>query len=94
MPIITKPFDPAKYIDTDESQLELLEDAFASEEAAYIAHALGTVARARNMSKIPQELSMTRAGLYRSPSKKGHPRLTTLLGVAKALGYKISIRTA
>lgn len=42
-----EPFDPALYITDIETQVELLTDALASGDRAYIAHALGTVARAR-----------------------------------------------
>ncbi|MFV3127947.1 DNA-binding protein [Niveispirillum sp. KHB5.9] len=42
----TKPFDPAKYMTTPEAQQELLDDALASGNAAYIADALDIIARA------------------------------------------------
>ena len=41
------PFDAAKYITDAESQAELISDALASGDRAYVAHALGIVARAR-----------------------------------------------
>ena len=53
-----------------------------------IASALGDIARARGMSKIARDAGVTRANLYRALSEGGDPRLSTLLGVAKALGRR------
>jgi probable addiction module antidote protein len=83
------PFDAAKYITTPEDQAELLNDAFASGHAGYIANALGVVARARGMAVVAQEAGLSREGLYRSLSEAGDPRLTTILGVMRALGIKL-----
>lgn len=85
----TKPFDPAKYLDDTESQAELLSDAFESGDATYIAQALGVVARARGMSHVAREAGVTREALYKALSDDGDPRLSTLLGVTKALGVKL-----
>lgn len=46
----TEPFDAARYTDTGEAQAELLNDALASGNAAYVAQALGAIARARGMT--------------------------------------------
>ncbi len=94
MPIETTPFDASKYLDDPESQAELLADAFESGSAEYIAHALGVVARARGMTQIAKDAGVTREALYRALSDKGDPRLSTLLGVAKALGVKLSASAA
>jgi probable addiction module antidote protein len=90
----TTPFDPADYLDTPAAQTELLADAVDSGDAKYIAIALGTIARARGMTKIAQESGVTREALYRALSKDGDPRLSTLLGVAKALGLKMTFSEA
>jgi probable addiction module antidote protein len=90
----TTAFDPADYLDTPEAQGELLADAAASGDARYIAAALGTIARARGMTKVSKEAGVTREALYRALSTEGDPRLSTLLGVAKALGLKISFSEA
>jgi probable addiction module antidote protein len=90
MPLETIPFDAATYIDTPESQAELLSDAFDSGDAGYIANALGVVARARGMTGIAKEAGVTREALYKALSERGDPRLSTLLGVMKALHIKLS----
>ena len=90
----TTPFDPADYLDTPESQEELLADAAESGEARYVTVALGTIARARGMSKVAKDAGVTREALFRALSEDDDPRLSTLLGVAKALGLKLAFRSA
>jgi len=90
----TEPFDPAKYLESPEAQKELLDDALESGEAAYIAHALGIIARAKGMTDVARSANVTREALYKSLSLDGDPRLSTLLGVTRALGYKLTARTA
>ena len=88
----TIPFDAARYTTSPESQQDLLNDAFASGSASYIANALGVIARARGMTEVAREAGVTREALYKSLSQEGDPRLTTLLGVARALGVTLTAR--
>ncbi|ESZ36118.1 putative addiction module antidote protein [Mesorhizobium sp. M0761] len=92
MTLRTTPFDAAEYLDDAESQAELLADAFETGDATYIAHALGIVARARGMTSIAKDAGVTREALYKALSEKGDPRLSTLLGVTKALGLQLSAK--
>jgi probable addiction module antidote protein len=94
MKLTTTPFDPADFLDTKESQIELLADAIETGDSRYIANALGAIARARGMATVAREAGITRQALYRALSEKGDPRLTTLLGVAKSLGLKLSFKAA
>jgi probable addiction module antidote protein len=86
----TIPFDGSKFFDTPESQLELLQDAFETGDPEYVAHILGVIARARGMTSIAKEAGVTREALYKALSEEGDPKLSTLLGVAKALGLKLT----
>jgi len=87
----TYPFDAARHLKTERSHKELLSDAVASGDARYIAAALGVIARARGMAKVASEAGITREALYTSLSEEGDPRLTTLLGVSKALGIRLNL---
>ena len=87
----TTPFDPADYLDAEEDQIELLRDAFASGDAAYVVNAIGVVARARNVSKLARDAGMTRAGLYKAFSAEGDPKLSTVLSVLGALGITLGV---
>jgi probable addiction module antidote protein len=91
MTLETLPFDATKYLASRRSQAELIADALESGDAATIAAALGVVARARGMAEVAREAGVTRASLYKALSEKGDPQLTTLLGVIKALGLKLTV---
>lgn len=86
MSIETIPFDAAEFLSDASAQAELVTDAFESGDAGYIAHALGIVARARGMTQVAKDAGVTREALYRALSQEGDPKLSTLLGVLKALG--------
>lgn len=90
MPLETSKFDAAEHLRDAESQAFLLSDALETGDAAYIAHALGVVARARGMTSVAKEAGVTREALYRALSEKGDPKLSTLLGVTRALGFKLT----
>ena len=86
----TVPFDAAEYLDTPEFQAELITDALESGDAAYIAQAIGVVARARGMTAVAKDAGVTREALYRALSADGDPRLSTLVSVLDALGIQLS----
>ena len=88
----TLPFDAAEFLTDAKSQTELLADAFASGEPAYITNALRTVARARGMTTIARDTEVSRVGLYKALGEDGNPQLTTLLAVVKALGFQLSVK--
>ena len=50
--------------------------------------------RARGMADVAREAGVTRASLYKALSENGDPQLTTLLGVMKALGLKLTVAEA
>jgi len=86
----TKPFDPAEYLDDSESIAAYMSDALESEDPAFVADALGVVARARGMSEIAREAGVSRESLYRSLSTDGNPEFATVLRVIRALGLQLS----
>lgn len=86
----TTKFDAAEYLDTPERQAAFIADAFETGDASYITHALGVVARAKGMTKVAKDAGVAREALYRALSQDGDPRLTTLLGVMKALGVELT----
>src|SRR5437763_15499544 len=88
----TEPFDAARYLTSPGAQAELLNDALASGDAGYVARSLGVIARARGMTEVAREAGVTREALYKALSPDGDPRLSTLLGVVKALGIKLAVQ--
>ena len=63
----------------------------APNDAAFMLKALGTVARARNMSQLAEAVGMTRAGLYKALSGEGNPSLVNTMKVVKVLGYRLAL---
>ena len=85
-------FDAAEYLDNDEAVQVFMADAFETADTAYIAHALGVVARAKGMSQIAEETGLSREQLYRSFSARGNPTLKTTLVVMRALGLEMTAK--
>jgi probable addiction module antidote protein len=94
MTLKTTLWDAAEYLDKPESIAGYLEAAFEDGDPALIAAALGDVARAMGMTQLAGKAGVTREALYKALSPTGDPRLSTFLGVMKALGIKLTPRAA
>lgn len=90
MTLETRPFDPANYLDSDEALAAYMDEAFETGDPAFIADALGVVARARGMAKVARKAGLSRESLYRTLSAEGNPELGTVLRVMRALGLRLS----
>ncbi|MCX7060809.1 MAG: putative addiction module antidote protein [Gammaproteobacteria bacterium] len=89
-------YDVADYL-KDEADIAAYLEAVIEDsgsDAAAIAHALGDVARARNMSQLARDTGMTREGLYKALSGTGNPSFATILKVSQALGLKMVFTAA
>ncbi len=93
MTLKTTAWDSADYLKTEAARTAYLEACMreASDDPAFIAHALGVVARARNMSQLARDTGLTREGLYKALSEEGNPSLGTVLKVVNALGYRLTV---
>lgn len=85
-------YDPAAALTDPETIALFISDAFQTGNAAYIAEALGVVARAKGMTDLAKASGVTRENLYRSFSAKGNPTLKTLVAVMTALGVDMIAR--
>jgi len=92
--ITTKPFDAAEYLTSAEAISAYLEDIFETEDPALIAHALGTVARAKGMSDVARKTGLSRESLYKALSAEGNPEFATILKVMKALDLKVTAKAS
>ena len=70
----------------------ILEDA--EDDPAFVAAALGEIAKARGMSKIAEEAGLGRESLYKALSGNGNPSFGTILKVVRALGFSLDIKPA
>lgn len=91
MPLETREFDIQNYLKTPEQRAAYIEAALEENDPAFLAKALGDVARAQGMTQVAKEAGVTREALYRALSEKGDPRLSTFMGVLHSLGLKMKI---
>ncbi len=84
-------WDPAEHLDSEEAMALYLDAAFAENDSALIAAALGDIARAKGMSEIARKTGLARESLYRSLSLDGNPEMGTILKVIDALDLKLRV---
>jgi probable addiction module antidote protein len=82
-------FDMAEYLKTDEEVAAYLSLVLEENDPQELAHALGTVARARGMSEIAKASGITREALYKALRPAAQPRFETISRVCGALGVKL-----
>lgn len=87
-------FDPAEHLKSDQAIADFMSAALETNDPAYVAHALGVVARAKGMTEIASRTKLSREQLYRSFSSEGNPTLRTTLAVIEALGIRLSAKQA
>ena len=89
-------WDSAEYLKTDEDMVLYLEACLdeAGDDAAFIAKALGTIARAKGMTQLANETGLGRESLYKALSGEGNPSFATILKVVTALGIKLHAEKA
>ena len=61
----------------------------ANGDAAFIAKALGDIARAKGMAQVAREAGLSRESLYKALSGERSPGFDTILKVIGALGLKL-----
>lgn len=66
----------------------------AGNDAAFIARALGDIARARGMTQIARETGLSRESLYKALSGDRNPDFSTILKVIAALGLRLQAEPA
>jgi probable addiction module antidote protein len=91
MALKTTKFDVQDHLKTPEDRAAYLAAAFEEGDEEFIKLALNDIARAIGMTEVAKAAGMTREGLYKSLGKGGDPKLSTLLGVAKALNVHLTV---
>ena len=87
-------YDAAEYLASEEAQAEYLTAALETGDAAFIADAIGIVARAKGMTEVAKEAGLGRESLYKALSADGNPEFATILKVIRALGLKLTAEPA
>ncbi|WP_145478510.1 addiction module antidote protein [Stenotrophomonas rhizophila] len=89
-------FDVAEHLRTPEEMAAYLDACIMESDgdSAFIAKALGDIARAQGMSKVARDAGVSRESLYRALSGERSPDFATILKVTRALGVKLHASAA
>lgn len=87
----TTPYDVAEHLRSPEEMAAYLEACMeeSNGDAAFIAKALGDIARAKGMSQVAKDAGLSRESLYKALSGERNPDFKTVLRVVEALGLKL-----
>jgi probable addiction module antidote protein len=92
----TSKYDVAEHLRTPEEMAAYLEACMeeANGDAAFIAKALGDIARAKGMTQVARDAGLSRESLYKALSGERTPGFDTILKVVGALGLKLHAEVA
>ena len=87
---VTSPYDVAEHLRTPEEMAAYLEACMeeADGDAAFVAKALGDIARAKGIARVASDAGLSRESLYKALSGERNPTLDTVLRVIGALGLR------
>lgn len=87
----TTRYDVAEHLRSAEEMAAYLEACLeeADGDGAFVAKALGDIARARGMAQVARDAGVSRESLYKSLSGDRNPGFDTILKVVKALGLRL-----
>lgn len=93
---VTTRYDVAEHLRTPEEMAAYLEACFeeAGDDAAFIAKALGDIARAKGMSQVARDAGLSRESLYKALSGERVPGFDTILKVIAALDLELHTNAA
>jgi len=88
---VTSRYDVAEHLRTPKEMAAYLEACLqeADGDAAFIAKALGDIARAKGMAQVARDSGLSRESLYKALSGDRSPGFDTILKVIEALGLKL-----
>ena len=91
----TTRYDVAEHLRTPAEMAAYLEACLdeADGDAAFIAKALGDIARAKGMTQVARDAGLSRESLYKALSGERSPDFSTILKVVEALGMKLHAAT-
>ena len=92
----TTRYDVAEHLRTPEEMAAYLEACIeeANGDAAFIAKAIGDIARARGMTQVARDAGLSRESLYKALSGERSPGFDTILKVVNALGIELHAAVA
>ncbi len=93
MPTATQPYDVAQHLRTPAERAAYLQACIDDPEAdaAWVAKAIGDIARAQGMTGVARSAGVSRVSLYRALSGGHSPEFATVLKVLAALGLRLTV---
>lgn len=93
MALKLRKWDSAEHLKTPDDMADYLDACMeeAGDDAAFIAKALGNIARAKGMTQLAKDTGMGRESLYKALSGEGNPSFATVLKVTHALGLELRV---
>lgn len=92
----TSRYDVAEHLRSPEEVAAYLQACLdeADGDAAFIAKALGDIARAKGMAQVARDAGLSRESLYKALSGDRSPSFDTILKVVAALGLRLHAEAA
>ena len=92
MTIKLRKWDSAEHLKTDEDMQAYLQACIeeSNNDAAFIAKALGNIARAKGMTQLSKDTGLGRESLYKALSGEVNPSFDTIIKVVKALNLRLA----
>jgi probable addiction module antidote protein len=93
---VTRRFAVAEHLRTPEEMAAYFEASLeeAHGDAAFVAKALGNIARAKGMAHVAAAAGLSRESLYKALSGERNPSFDTILKVINALGLRLHAEPA
>lgn len=84
-------WNSTKYLASRDDELAYFEACLdeAGDDPAFIAKALGNIAKARDMTQLAKDNGLRHESLYKALSGEGNPSFATILKVTRALGLQL-----
>jgi probable addiction module antidote protein len=85
-------FDVTRYLDSGQAIAEYLTVVMEDNDPAFLAAALGDIAKARGMTEVAKKAGITREALYKALRPNASPRFDTINKVCAALGVRLEAK--
>ena len=88
-------YNTSDYLNSPEEVALYIESVLEEDDPALLLVALRNVAESQGgMAMMAEHSGLSRESLYRTLSKNGNPKISTLMSIMKALGLHLSVRVA
>ena len=93
MAIKLRKWDSAEHLKTEEDMQAYLQACIeeSNGDAAFIAKALGNIAKSKGMTQLSNDTGLGRESLYKALSGDVNPSFDTVIKVVKALNLRLAI---